>query len=111
MNERYAESIIRDRACDYDGIEIHGVRDLAELNDQRNTCCEIDDENPQYFSTYVHLKEGGVECVGDFATHDLAREYAGELARQYQWKVWDYSPPPYKSPEPPAKKPARGLGM
>jgi len=111
-NERYAESVIKDRACDYDGIEIHGVRDLNEPNDPEGTCCEVDDEDPQFWSVYVHLKSGGVDCIGDFGTHALACEYAGDVFRTYGgWKVYDFSPPPFAGPDPKSKKVSKAPGM
>lgn len=86
LNDRYAESIIGDRADDYDALEIHGVRDLNEPGDVNGTCCEVDDENPQFYATYAHLKMGGIICVGDFGTNLLAEQYARELAEKYGWQ-------------------------
>lgn len=90
LNDRYAETIIGNRSDDYDALEIQGVRDIHLPNDPEGTCCEVDNENPQFFSVYAHLKEGGVECVGDFATHVLAETYAKELAAKYNWPIYDY---------------------
>lgn len=70
-------------ACDKE-IEPYNYEDLA------STACEVDNENPQFFSVYVHLKEGGVECVGDFGTHLLAGQYAKELSMKYGWPVHDF---------------------
>lgn len=110
-DERYAESIIRDRACDYDAFEIHGVRDVGDPARPGSTCCEVDDENPQFFSVYAHLKEGGVECVGDHATRELAKDYASELSAKYGFLVYDFSPDnkSAKAPRKVAKSP--GMGM
>jgi len=82
----YAELIIKD-PDNYDTIEIHGVRETNE----NPTCCEVDDDAPSFFSTYVHLKHGGLECVGDFNTAQAARDYADRLSRQYGWPVADYT--------------------
>lgn len=94
LNDRYAESIVGDRFSHYDALEVHGVRDLHAPGDPDGTCCEVDDENPQFYSVYVHIKHdrnaGGVECVGDFGVHALALAYANELAQRYRWPVTDY---------------------
>lgn len=94
LNDRYADSIIEDRHHEFDGLEIHGVRDHHAPGDPNGTCCEVDNENPQFFSVYAHLKPtaeyGGVECVGDFATHSLAEQYAKELGAKYGWAIFDY---------------------
>ena len=92
LNDRYGDSIIGERHAEYDGIEIQGVRDCNLPGDPQGTCCEVDNQNPQFFSVYAHLKEGGVECVGDFATHTLADAYAKELAAKFQWTIRDYVP-------------------
>ena len=89
MNSRYAETIIGNSPDAYDALEVHGVRDLNCPGHPAGTACEVDDENPQFVSVYAHLKGGGVECVGDFATHTLAAEYAAELSKQYGWSITD----------------------
>ena len=82
----YAEVIIKD-PNDYDAIEIRGVRDSIE----HPSCCEVDDSDPLFYSTYVHLKRGGLECVGDFNTAEAAREYANKLSHKYGWPVANYT--------------------
>lgn len=84
MNSRYHTTIIDDPA-NYDGIEVHGVRDLN--NDPKDTQCEVDDEHPEFFSVYVHLKQGGVDCVGDFTQHQDAVIYANELNKLFGWPI------------------------
>jgi hypothetical protein len=88
----YAETIIQDPA-DYDALEIQGVRDLAgELGiKDGSTCCEVDNERPQFFSVYAHLVEGGVDCIGDFAHVEEAQSYAGTIASQHGWNAVDYT--------------------
>ena len=85
-NDRFADTIIGERHADYDGIEIHGVRNIFDENDSRGTCIEVDDGNPEFFSVYAHLRSGGVECVGDMGTLDLAEKYATELQKKYGWE-------------------------
>jgi hypothetical protein len=47
----------------------------------------VDDGNPLFYSTYVHLKRGGLECVGDFNTAKAARDYAEKLSQKYNWPI------------------------
>lgn len=82
QDHHYANVIIKD-PNDYDAIEIHGVRDSTE----HPSCCEVDDSDPLFYSTYVHLKRGGLECVGDFNTIEAARDYAEQLSRKYGWPI------------------------
>jgi hypothetical protein len=91
INVRYAETIIGSRASEYDALEVHGVRDLNEVHSPEGTACQVDDENPQFFSVYAHVVDGGVECVGDFSAHAAAVEYAGELSASHGWPVVDHS--------------------
>lgn len=94
LNDRYGDTIICERHDDYDALEIQGVRDINLPGDSQGSCCEVDNENPQFFSVYAHLKDGGVECVGDFATHTLAENYAKELVLKYNWnwQIHNYVP-------------------
>ncbi len=91
LNDRYGDTIIGERHAEYDALQIHGVRDLNLPGNPEGSCCEVDNENPQFFSVYAHMKEGGVECVGDFATRALAEAYAKELATQYNWPIHNYA--------------------
>lgn len=96
LNDRYGDTIIGERHDEYDALEIQGVRDINLPGDPEGSCCEIDNENPQVFSVYAHLKEGGIECVGDFATHILAEIYAKDLATKYDWPIHNYVPSRHK---------------
>ena len=92
VNSKYADSIIGDRSAKYDGLEIHGVRDMNGPDDEDGTHVEPNYDDPQFYSVYAHSKDdGGIECVGDFMTHELAIDYAGELSKQYGWLVGDFS--------------------
>ena len=87
----YAETIIPHPA-DFDALEVQGVRDMAGAQGITDgTCCEVDNENPEFFSVYAHLVEGGVECIGDFTLLVDAQSYAGVIASQYGWNVVDYT--------------------
>lgn len=90
--DRYADSIMRGCEHLYDAFEIHGVRDLLAGTGASDTHYEIDNVNPQSFSVYAHLIEGGVEAVGDFSAYQLAADYAGELAEQHGMPMFDFVP-------------------
>lgn len=90
VDSKYAESIIAGDIRGYDTIEIHGVRDLNPPDDPAGTHFEIDDDNPELYSVYLHCVDGGIECVGDFSKHSMAMEYAGELSVRYQWPISNY---------------------
>lgn len=70
-------------ACD--AIEIQGVREEEDY-------CEVSTEAPHFFSTYVHLKTGGCQCVGDFGSYTKAREYAETLALRHGWPIHSFVP-------------------
>ncbi|RZU28955.1 hypothetical protein [Edaphobacter modestus] len=96
----YAESIIKDPEF-YDALELHGVRNILEDEyaaagkgynaTTEGTQCEVDDENPQFFSIYAHMYDGGVECIGDFETYHAAAAYGMEIATEYGWPLYTYS--------------------
>lgn len=91
LNDKYADTIIGNRVSEYDALEVHGVRDLNDVNSPKGTACEVNDLNPQFYSVYAHAIEGGVESVGDFGTHRMAVDYAGELSHKHQWPINDYA--------------------
>lgn len=86
-NARYATAIIGDAPQIYDAIEIRGVRVVGRDPSTGKTELEVDDVNPVFWSVYLHRKEGGVECVGDFATRPLADAYAHELSQTYGYRI------------------------
>lgn len=83
LSEKFAESIIGENAGDYDATEVHGMRKLYAASGRPGSCFEVDEEDPEFYSTYVHLKEGGIECIGDFGTKELALQYAQEIDKTY----------------------------
>jgi hypothetical protein len=87
VNSKYADSIIAGNPSHYDAIEVHGVRNINDADDPDGTHYEVDDENPELYSVYLHCVGGGIECVGDFSSNALAEEYASELSVLYSWKV------------------------
>ena len=83
LNLRYWREVIEDPS-DFDAIEIHGVLDLGDGN------CEVSDEEedtPDFYSVYVHMKEGGIQCVGDHSHPADAKGYADRLARLFGWPI------------------------
>ena len=90
--DRYADSIMRDCEHLYDAFEIHGVRDLLAGTGASETHYEIDNVNPQSFSVYAHLIEGGVDAVGDFSSYQLAAGYAAELSELHGLPMFDFVP-------------------
>lgn len=93
LKDEYAHGIIGDRPGDYQGIEVQGVRNQYPEGDPLGTAIEVDNDNPEFYSVYVHLKVGGSECVGDFGSPVLARDYAQRLHVQYGWLVYDFTKP------------------
>ncbi len=89
MNDRYADADNFDPS-EFDAIEIHGVRDYNPPDDPNGTCCEVCDDDPQFFSVYGHCKAGGVVCLGDHGTYLLAMSYAVELSGKYTWPIHDH---------------------
>lgn len=68
-----------------DALEIHGIRSLSDAGDYEVQ--EIDDENPHFYSVYIHLNDGGVDCIGDFPTLEDARFYAELLSARHGWPI------------------------
>ena len=81
LNNRYADIVIDRDPSRFDAIEIHGVRDLGDGT------CEQDDDDPDFYSVYLHLKEGGITCVGDHSLVEDARSYARKLSAKYAWPI------------------------
>lgn len=75
----YAELVMLN-PDEFDAVEVHGVRRLHLAND---VDVEQDDERPEFYSVFAHMREGGVDCIGDFDTRGEADQYAGEIATRY----------------------------
>ncbi|WP_367188828.1 hypothetical protein [Burkholderia sp. Ed8] len=89
---RYATRLIRNALGQFDAVEIHGVRQFANPSNPPETCCEVDDDNPSFFSVYLHCVSGGVACCADLPTHRKALRYAKAIARRCRWPVYDCYP-------------------
>jgi len=68
-----------------DAIEVQGIREV-------DGCFEVCNEQPQFFSAYVHLKTGGCQCVGDFGSFKKAKAHADEVAKLNGWPVHSFVP-------------------
>lgn len=88
VNETYDAQIIDGKPERFDGIEVQGVRTEDGVNFEPNN------HAPTSFSTYLHLVEGGVECVGDFSTREAAQKHAAALAEAYNWPISDMTMDP-----------------
>lgn len=87
---RYAGEVIEGTPERFDCIEIQGVSAVAEEDGQ--TFYEVDNDNPDLYSVYLHLVLGGVVCVGDFTLLDDAEAYAEELQEEYGWGIQCFAP-------------------
>ncbi|KVD92939.1 hypothetical protein WS63_07850 [Burkholderia stagnalis] len=90
MDDRYADAIVGSRPDRFDGLEIQGVREFVDPSNLAANCCEVDNDSPQFFSVYVHHRTGGVACVGDHGSHELAAAYANALSEAHGWPIYDY---------------------
>lgn len=100
LNDRYADAIMRGHEHLYDALEVQGVRDLLAGTSASETQYEVDNVDPQSFSVYAHIKDGGADAVGDFSTYQLAAGYARELSVQYALRIFDYVPEVHKGRKP-----------
>lgn len=64
----------------YDAVEMNPVRREGENGLEM---CEETDPDIAMWSVYLHLKEGGVECVADCAAKDDALLVACALERAF----------------------------
>lgn len=85
----YADALIQEAPEQFDAVEIHGVRSFPDTSDPSRTCCVVDNDNPAFFSVYLHYLEGGVMCCADLPTHGTALRYARSVARRHCWPVYD----------------------
>lgn len=78
----YVEMLEHTEDGDFDGnFEVEPVR---VTDDGSEECAEIWDR-VGYWAVFGHLEGGGVECLGDFATEDRAREF--EAVLKAIWKA------------------------
>lgn len=91
-DDRFDQEIIAGDPSRYDAIEIHPVRDFLSGQVDQGTCVEVDYVSPNFISTYLHCKQGGVECIGDHPSYALAIAYAQEMFAKYDWPINDFVP-------------------
>lgn len=75
----------------YVSIEIHGVK--GEFDPEANeTICEVDDDNPQFFSAYTRDINNGAYCIADAGMSKLEdlRTLAKNLATRHNWEYQDF---------------------
>jgi hypothetical protein len=87
--DSYAERVIDDPGR-FDAVEVH---DVCEFSDPEGPSCEepgCDRVTPSTFSVYAHLKDGGIDCCGDFAQSSDALAYGAELASIHHWPLFNY---------------------
>ena len=89
MAHRYADEVIDGNPALFDCIEIQGVANVD--GEGPSGICEVDNDNPDYFSVYLHLVEGRVACVGDFSELVDAEAYADELSAKYGWDIQNFA--------------------
>jgi len=90
-DERYAEKVIRDPSR-FDAIEVHCIGEFSDSDGSHYEESDCGRHSPSGFSVFAHSKSGGVECCGDFTLRSCALDYGNELARTYQWQLFDFSP-------------------
>lgn len=70
---------------DYDGVEVHPCC-VGEDGHGTQWVEPCEPHEADLWSTYVHCKAGGTECVGDFATEQDAQLYALLISIGHMWR-------------------------
>ena len=76
----------------YVSIEIHGVK--GEFDPEANeTICEVDDDNPQFFSAYTRDLNNEAYCIADAGMSKLEdlRTLTKNLAARHNWEYQDFT--------------------
>jgi hypothetical protein len=69
----------------YDEVEVHPVLHLETPGGEMFfEVCERDDPDIHCWSVYLHLRVGGVECIADCPTEDIANMVAWAVRRHLQ---------------------------
>lgn len=78
-----------DQASKYQSITIHGVKE--RLYHDVHGLCEVDEEEPTFFSVYLRDHEGLSHCFGDCGKLKLPvlRQLAESLANEHGWSYID----------------------
>jgi hypothetical protein len=67
------------RILEFDGLEIHPVRERTDARDGFRSCEQCTPEKANFWSVYGQLRAGGVLCLEDFKTEADARAFAESL--------------------------------
>lgn len=87
--DRYAEKVIDDPRR-FDAIEVHEVCEFSDPEGPSYEEPDCDRVEPSTFNVYAHLKDGGIDCCGDFGRRSDALAYGAGLASIHHWPVFDY---------------------
>jgi len=87
--DRYAEKVIDDTRR-FDAIEVHDVCEFSDPEGPSYEEPDCDRLEPSTFSVYAHLKDGGIDCCGDFGRRSDALAYGTELANIHHLPLFDY---------------------
>lgn len=71
------------RPADFDAVEVHGCATVGACWSSEQGAYRVveqTDESPEFWSAFAHLKEGGIECIGDFETEWAATDFANRFA-------------------------------
>lgn len=84
-------NIAPERVCLYQTIIIEGVTE--RLSHDAFGICEVDNENPAFFSVYLRDYEGISQCFGDCGKNKLPvlRQLAKALADEHGWVLLDHT--------------------
>lgn len=82
-----AYSDLMENLADYDALEVSGVANLNDGDDDTTYCEPCSDDVADFWSVYAHCLAGGVICIGDFETPALANAYADALSRKLDLPV------------------------
>lgn len=55
----------------WDAVEVNPV-----FEDENGNCDVVDEGQESYWSVYLHQVEGGVKCIADLPTKDLANDFS-----------------------------------
>ena len=68
----------------FDDYEIHGIRKIDENDRHLSYHEQVPDDEAEFWSLFGHIPDGGVDCIGDFATREHAEEiFARITGRRY----------------------------
>lgn len=74
MTELYHEQV-----GPFDGFEIHPCRIFSSGDHELVEQC--DTEEAEFWSVYIHLKEGGLSCIADCNSREEAEKFVGLLEK------------------------------